>query len=659
MAKLESFASLDISAFQKSIQQMTDAISTFQQQLANKKFEVTLSVNTAGLSAIQNIDLATVNNTFSTFRNTLQSISGIDLSTFITYTKSLSQIDTTRVATANTDLSTFAQRIVAASQATINNPFSVKSISDISQINLAQINTQLPNLASGLAAVIGQRPTIDLTSLEKLSTLNLPPATTNVTNLSTALRGFSGINPNIDTTSLNSISTINLNNANVGITNLGTALRGVQNLSPNINSSTLAAVSQIDLTNINNGMANLASAIGRVNQSPINATPIQNGATALNAFNAAAAPAGTSIIPTLATATGGATTAFAGLNTQANTTSTFLNSGFATPTAFVAAGGLIQAAVEKVISSLVNLGEKIVEEGRKYEDAMAILAANGVKNLDVVKNKLEEVRDTDLASGRRSLSDYAQGLADLEKAGQTGADGINILKEATKLSTSENSSLNEVVGNLISNLLQFGKKSEDAGHFVDVLAQASFDAKGTANDLSKGLNTVGKVASEAGFSFEETTALLVELDNSGLNAADKGATGLRNVMAAITSPTEKFKEAAAKLGLKLRDSNGQLRSGRDVMYDLIDILQAMKISYQDTTGEVTGQADAVEAASTMFRTRGFATILSLTSKNKDLAKSYDSVNGTAERFAKVMSETTTGSIQSVIASAKDAGTNLF
>lgn len=659
MAKLESFATLDISAFQRSIQQMTDAISTFQQQLAGKKFEVTLTVNTSGLSAIQNMDLSNVTNSFSGFRDVLKNISGIDLTQIIGYTKTLSQTDTSKVATANTDLGNFAQKIVAAAQATVQYPFDTKSISSISQINLSQINSQLPNLASGLAAVGKEKPVVDLTSIQKLSTMDLATSTTAIKNLASAGANFSTTNFKVDSTSLSTIAAINLTNANTGIANLAAAMKSIVPLGTNIGASALSAIAPIDLNNINRGLTGLADAIVRYNTNTINPTPIQNSATALGAFNTAAGPAGQTIIPTLSSVTGGAATAFQNLHQQANTSSTYLNSGFSTPTAVITSAGLIQTAIEKVITAFVQLGDKIVEEGRRYEDAMAVLEANGVKHLDVVKGALENIRDADLSSGRRSIADYAVGLADLEKAGQTGKDGLVILKEATKLSTTEGSKLNEVVGDLISNLLQFGEKSDKAGHFVDVLAQASFDAKSKASDLSKGLNTVGRIADEAGLSFEETTALLVELDNKGLNAADKGATGLRNVLAAITSPTEKFKDAAQKLGVELKDGNGQLRSGKDVLYDLIEVLQKMKISYKDSTGEVTGQADAVEAASTMFRTRGFATILSLTDKNKELAKSYENVNGTAQRFAETMSNTYTGSIEKLTASAKDAGTNLF
>src|SRR5690606_18858254 len=146
----------------------------------------------------------------------------------------------------------------------------------------------------------------------------------------------------------------------------------------------------------------------------------------------------------------------------------------------------------------------------------------------------------------------------------------------------------------------------EAGRAADVLALASLEAREGAAELSEGLAVVGPVARAAGFSLEDTTAILVELNNAGLSAADEAATALRGTLAALLDPTAESKEVLAGLGVELRDSNGTARSLKDVLFELQAAME--------------GNSEAAQIAAQIFDTRAITAILNLTSGSSDLAE---------------------------------------
>lgn len=653
MAKLESFASLNITGFQQSLKKLGEEVNAFERQLAKKKFEVNLSVNTKALDNLGKIGFERIANNFKQLESALKRISDIKLNTAAF--EKLAGIGNGLGETINR-LTSLSKTLSAIRSS--NFTFDTKSFGELSKLNLDGITKQISVFTNSIKTLGSLNVSLNLSELQKLSTLNLGNITSQISAFSTSVKSLNGLKLNIGLTGIQVLSTLNIQNVLTQIPQLSKALKSLEGINVNLNLRSLNDIAKLDVSRVTQALNQLIPTLQKLNNINVN---IQLPTTGVNQISQLGQSFGiySNYARSFAGAIGlispqmssmfywtGRVAESMGLYNTATTLGKFNTIALVT-------------SIGTLIGVLVALGATAVEQGQKFENAFAILKANGVSTLNAVKTSLEAIRDTDISTARRGLADYAEALANLTRAGQSGAEGLEILKQASFLASAEGTNLSDTAIELTRNLLQFQMTAKDAARAVDSLTLASNDAVGTQSDLSKGLNTVGSIAKQAGFSFEETLAALVQLDNKGLSAADKGATALRNVLAAATSPTVAFRNAAKQLGVDLVDSAGKTRQGRDIVFDLVHVLSNARVTYDELTGEIRGNADAVAAASTLFRTRGFAAILSLSDGVETLAKKYKDGKGAAQDYAETLSKTFTGSLDQLKSAAKDAGTNLF
>lgn len=653
MAKLESFASLDITGFQRSLKKLGDEVNAFERQLQKKKFEIDLSVNTKALDNLGKIGFDRIANNFKQLESAMRRISDIKLS-FTPFEK-LAAVSKGLGETTN-QLSGLSKTL---SELKANNfTFNTKAFQDLSKVNLDAITKQIATFMNSMKSLGSANFSVNISELQKLSTLNLGNITGQLSSFATSVKSLNGVKLNIGLTGIQALSSLNIQNVLTQIPQLAKALKSLEGINVNLNLRSLNDIAKLDVSRVTQALNQLIPTLQKLNGINVN---IQLPTTGVNQISQLGQSFGlySNYARSFAGAVGlispqmssmfywtGRVAESMGLYNTATTLGKFNTIALVT-------------SIGALIGVLIALGATAVEQGQKFENAFAILKANGVETLKAVKTSLEAIRDTDISTARRGLADYAEALANLTRAGQTGAEGLEILKQASFLASAEGTNLSDTAIELTRNLLQFQMTAKDAARAVDSLTLASNDAVGTQSDLSKGLNTVGAIAKQAGFSFEETLAALVQLDNKGLSAADKGATALRNVLAAATSPTVAFRNAAKQLGVDLVDSAGKTRQGRDIIFDLVHVLSNARVTYDELTGEIRGNADAVAAASTLFRTRGFAAILSLSDGVEGLANKYRDGKGAAQDYAETLSKTFTGSLDQLKSSAKDAGTNLF
>lgn len=653
MAKLESFASLDITGFQRSLKKLGDEVNAFERQLQKKKFEIDLSVNTKALDNLGKIGFDRIANNFKQLESAMRRISDIKLS-FTPFEK-LAAVSKGLGETTN-QLSGLSKTL---SELKNNNfTFNTKAFQDLSKVNLDAITKQIAIFMNSMKSLGSANFSVNISELQKLSTLNLGNITGQLSSFATSVKSLNGVKLNIGLTGIQALSSLNIQNVLTQIPQLAKALKSLEGINVNLNLRSLNDIAKLDVSRVTQALNQLIPTLQKLNNINVN---IQLPTTGVNQISQLGQSFGlySNYARSFAGAIGlispqmssmfywtGRVAESMGLYNTATTLGKFNTIALVT-------------SIGALIGVLIALGATAVEQGQKFENAFAILKANGVETLKAVKTSLEAIRDTDISTARRGLADYAEALANLTRAGQTGAEGLEILKQASFLASAEGTNLSDTAIELTRNLLQFQMTAKDAARAVDSLTLASNDAVGTQSDLSKGLNTVGAIAKQAGFSFEETLAALVQLDNKGLSAADKGATALRNVLAAATSPTVAFRNAAKQLGVDLVDSAGKTRQGRDIIFDLVHVLSNARVTYDELTGEIRGNADAVAAASTLFRTRGFAAILSLSDGVEGLANKYRDGKGAAQDYAETLSKTFTGSLDQLKSAAKDAGTNLF
>lgn len=131
---------------------------------------------------------------------------------------------------------------------------------------------------------------------------------------------------------------------------------------------------------------------------------------------------------------------------------------------------------------------------------------------------------------------------------------------------------------IISQLIAFNQTSGDvasnAEHIVDVINEVANSFSVSSGDLSQGLSVVASSSAAMGNSLEQTVGLMTAITET-TRSASKASRGLNSIMANLASVLddsssngEKIKAIYSDLGLAMEDSNGQLKSGYELLSDL-------------------------------------------------------------------------------------------
>lgn len=183
---------------------------------------------------------------------------------------------------------------------------------------------------------------------------------------------------------------------------------------------------------------------------------------------------------------------------------------------------------------------------------------------------------------------------------------------------------------IISQLIAFNQTSGDvasnATHIVDSINEVSNSFAVSSGDLSQGLSVVASSSSSMGNSLEETLGLMTSITEV-TRSASKASRGLNTIMANLAQVLDdsssngvKIREIYSELGLAMEDSNGQLKSGYELLSDLAgkwDTLDGNTQKYIATTLAGTTQLNnflalmsnfdhAVEATETALNSAGSA-----------------------------------------------------
>lgn len=166
-----------------------------------------------------------------------------------------------------------------------------------------------------------------------------------------------------------------------------------------------------------------------------------------------------------------------------------------------------------------------------------------------------------------SSSDILMSTANFKQAGFEIQDSMILTKSAMDLSIAGSIGSAEASELLISTLKGFKAPASDAIRLVDILNEVSNNYATSARELGIGMADLSPIASLMGFSFEETAGILtpvIEVFRSGSEAAIALKTGLLRLI----DDSKPVSEALEKIGVAQRDANGNLRSGKDILFDV-------------------------------------------------------------------------------------------
>lgn len=303
------------------------------------------------------------------------------------------------------------------------------------------------------------------------------------------------------------------------------------------------------------------------------------------------------------------------------------------------------AAITAVGSGLLAMAGYAVKAGSDFEAAMSqveaisgassqtVKTASGemVNGLDAITEKAKEMG----ATTKFSATESAEALNYMAMAGWDAQSMYEGLPGIMNLAAASGENLATTSDIVTDALTAFGMTASDSGHFADVLAQASASANTNVSLLGESFKYVAPLCGTLNYSAEDAAIALGLMANAGIKGSQAG-TALKTALANLSAPTDKQAAMMDKLGISLQNSDGSMKSLREVMKDL-------RTSFKDLD-----EAEQTAAASTIFGKEamsGMLNIINASDKDFDnLTAAIDDCGGAAEEMATIMNDNLQGDL---------------
>jgi len=277
--------------------------------------------------------------------------------------------------------------------------------------------------------------------------------------------------------------------------------------------------------------------------------------------------------------------------------------------------------------------ETIKEFEQGVADLRAITGATG-KDLDFLKNSALDLGKT-VKGGAIAVVEAYKLIASAKPELLENVKALNSVTEsAIQLSQAAGMELPEAATALTDALNQFNAPAEQAGEFVDALANGAKYGAAEIPQTTEALLKFGAVARTSNISIQESVALIELLAENGIKGAEAG-TKLRNVLLKISAPDALPKEARRefeRLGISLNFL-------KDNTIPIQEKLTALKPLLKDNSSivKIFGDENATAAINVLSHTDRLAELIPKMGEFGTAAEQaeirMDTLNGKTDRLS--------------------------
>lgn len=286
------------------------------------------------------------------------------------------------------------------------------------------------------------------------------------------------------------------------------------------------------------------------------------------------------------------------------------------------------------MTAIAGLGGAAIKIGSDFESGMSKVAAiSGASSQELTEltEKAKEMGSTTKFSATESAAAFEY----MAMAGWKTGDMLNGIEGIMSLAAASGEDLATTSDIVTDALTAFGMKASDAGHFSDILAQASSNANTNVGMMGETFKYVAPVAGALGYTAEDTALAIGLMANAGIKSSQAG-TSLRSMMSRLTKPTKEVQNAMNRLGVSLTDDDGKMKSLNEVIADLRNGFNGLS------------EAEAAELASSLAGQEAMSGLLAIVNASDDdfkkLERSIYNCDGAAARMAETMSNNLQGQI---------------
>lgn len=248
-------------------------------------------------------------------------------------------------------------------------------------------------------------------------------------------------------------------------------------------------------------------------------------------------------------------------------------SGFVTKmTGAFAAANIATAAFTKVTQILGTALKNAFKTATEFEFAMAKVKAISGATEKEFKTLIATAKGLG-ATTFFTASQVAELQLNLSKLGFSSDEILDSQEAILKLSQALGEDLGRTATVVAASIRGFGEDTDQTTRFANAMAAAFANSALDIEKFQTSMTKVSAIAATAGFSFEETTALLGTLTDRGIEASIAG-TSLRNILLKLQDPSS---DLAQKLGRTVHSGDDLVRALKELDDSGIDVAGVMEI----------------------------------------------------------------------------------
>jgi TP901 family phage tail tape measure protein len=313
----------------------------------------------------------------------------------------------------------------------------------------------------------------------------------------------------------------------------------------------------------------------------------------------------------------------------------------------------LEASLKKVSGTIAETGEKLSKMGQTLSTRVTapLMAMGGValKMGGDFESSMNQVRAVTGATGdtfdqlkeqakllgsttQFSASQAADAMYFLASAGFETADIMGAMPGVLQLAAAANMDLARAT-DIASNILSgYGMEAEELARVNDVLVKTFQRSNVNVEMLGESMKFAAPVAKAAGIEFEEAAALLGLFGNAGIQGSMAG-TALRGTISRLLNPVGEAAKVIDELGIRTKDSAGNL------------------VPFEDLMGQLEARGITAEQSMRLFGQEAGPAMMSALSQGsgalRSLSTELRNSGGTAESVASVQMEGFNGSLKNL------------
>jgi len=276
-----------------------------------------------------------------------------------------------------------------------------------------------------------------------------------------------------------------------------------------------------------------------------------------------------------------------------------LNSRFGGVAKQGAAAAAAIAAVGAGITALIGAGLKeAYDQAVNFETAMVELEkvlGSQPEQLDAAKTAAMDLSNQYGVSSQEiveSIAGWVQAGYDIEEATQLAEESIALLYTSELDAAQSTETLTKIMKG-------FGLEVDEARSKLDVANEISNNYASSVGQLTEAMGRVAPIADAMGLSFEEMSSFLVPAIEK-FQDGQKVGTAFAKILNNLVSDTSRVQDGLEALGVAQTDSNGQLRDGRDILYDVAEAFQDLEPSQKTFVAQqIAGAEHSAKFLATM------------------------------------------------------------